>query len=218
MILSLEKYEIREKPFKHIVYRDTIKADQKEVTLEALNQIEKQKCLLVENENFSKIELKKSSGICGKLMESMSSKELASLCSNLFSIPNIEPDPQFDGGGLTYTEVGKYLRYHYDFPYSNTAKKYRVINALLYLSDPNIKGGDLHLLDPESGTVESCIEPKFGTLAIFATSNKTPHGVSKIYSHPRIAINSYFYANQPLDERTEPSKTIWLNNMKTVKR
>ena len=109
------------------------------------------------------------------------------------------------------TGVGKYLRYHFDFPYSNVAKKYRVVNALVYLSDPKIEGGELHLLDPETGTVEARVEPKFGTLALFATSDGSPHGVSKIYKHPRISINSYFYADKPLDNRIEPGKTTWLN-------
>ena len=143
----------------------------------------------------------------------MSSQKLADICANHLNLDRLEPDPEYDGGGLTITGTGKFLRYHYDFPYSNVAKKYRVVNALLYLSDPEIKGGELHLLDPKTGTVEATVLPKFGTLAIFPTSGQTPHGVSKIYNHPRISINSYFYADKPLDNRLDPSKTVWINSM-----
>ena len=215
--IDLKNLETFEEPFKHLVYKDCIVGDQRSIRDQALELARKAKDQLVENTNFSKIELKNASAACGELLKFMASKELAEICAKHFSIPDLEADPFYDGGGLTVTGVGKHLRYHFDFPYSNIAKKYRVVNALLYLSDPDIVGGELHLIDPETGTVEARVEPKFGTLAIFATSNGSPHGVSKIYKHPRISINSYFYAEKPLDDRVKPTKTVWLNYTEGMK-
>ena len=215
--VTLKKHEVFYEPFKHIVYKDCIEGNQEDITSAAIKLGEEKKKSLVENDNYSKIEIKQSDGPLKDLFAFMSSQELADICSKHLDLRKLEPDPEYDGGGLTITGIGKFLRYHYDFPYSNVAKKYRVVNALLYLSNPKIKGGELHLLDPKTGTVEASVSPKFGTLAIFSTSDQTPHGVSKIYKHPRISINSYFYSDKPLDERIEPSKTVWLNSMEGMK-
>lgn len=214
MLVSCNDPEVYDHPFKHVIYRDVIKTSFDELSASIDDVAEKNSFRLKQNENFHKIEVKSASGRLQQLLDFMASDDLAALCAQHFNIPNLEADPSFDGGGLTITGVGKYLRYHYDFPYSNSAKGYRVVNALLYLSNPKIKGGNLHLLDPGSGTVEASIEPFFGTLAIFATSGKTPHGVSRIFGYPRVSINSYFYAQAPLDERYEPSKTEWIDTIK----
>jgi len=212
--LNLKNPLVKEEPFRHIIFQNCIPLDQKAVTAEAMAVLDAAKKTKAESSNYSKIEVKHADGICGQLLDAMCGEELGKLCSKYFTLPGLTPDPEYDGGGLTMTAPGKFLRYHYDFPFSSVAKKYRVVNALLYLSDPAIEGGELHLLDADSGTVEATVSPKFGTLAIFATSDKSPHGVSKIRRHPRISINSYFYLNQPLDNRVEPSKTTWLNELK----
>lgn len=217
MVLSLSNYEVFEKPFRYVVIKDCIKLNQAETIQHAYDLIQAQKSSHIENANYSKTEVKSASGLCGQLLEALSSQELSDFCSQLFpDVGPIAPDNRYDGGGLTMTPVGKFLRYHFDFPFSNIAQKYRVINAILYLSEPGIEGGQLHLLDPESGTVEAAIKPEFGTLAIFATSKHTPHGVSRIFNKPRLSINSYFYADKPIDDRFEPSKTHWLNDTQGV--
>jgi Rps23 Pro-64 3,4-dihydroxylase Tpa1-like proline 4-hydroxylase len=148
----------------------------------------------------------------GELLTGMQGEKILSFCKKIFHFEELYGDPNFDGGGLTITNKGGFLRYHADFPYSNLANRYRVINAILYLSTRDIQGGNLHLIDYDSGTVEASIQPKFGTIAIFPTSKYTQHGVSRILEGTRVGINAYFYANAPLDDRVDPSKTLWMNN------
>lgn len=163
-----------------------------------------------ENENFQKIEIREASGLVGHLLEFMCSPAVVDICARAFDLDGLHPDPGFDGGGLTVTEEGGFLRYHNDFPYSNSAARYRVVNALLYLSSPDIEGGELHLLDPHSKTVEARIKPTFGTFLAFPTSKDTPHGFSRIRRGRRVSVNSYLYRDKPLDDRFQPSRTEWL--------
>ena len=217
MLINLDNPEIYDEPFRHVIFRNCVNVDFQEVLEQADMLFSENEGKLVQTENYSKVEVKKANGVCGELLKFMSGEVLLRVCEKYLNMQGLSTDPDYDGGGLTYSAPGKFLRYHYDFPYSNTTKKYRVVNALLYLSNPCIRGGQLQLLDPKSGTVEASIEPTFGTLAMFPTSSETPHGVSKIKDHNRISINSYFYADQPLDDRLEPSKTIWLNEVKGVR-
>jgi hypothetical protein len=71
-------------------------------------------------------------------------------------------------------------------------------------------GGDLHLLDSSTKTVEASIQPLWGRILAFPTSRSTPHGFSIIKNGRRIGVNAYFYADSPLDDRFTPSKTEWL--------
>lgn len=179
--------------------------------LKALEEINFSKVKENANSNYQKIELKSVEGLFGKLLDFMSSTQLSDALAGIYQFDDLTPDPAFDGGGLTLTREGGFLRYHADFPFSNETKKYRVLNAILYLCDPNIKGGNLHLLHYESGTVERVVEPNFGRLIVFPTSKYTPHGFSKIIQRDRVSINSYFYSNKPIDDRIEPTKTHWFN-------
>lgn len=162
------------------------------------------------NIDFQKKELRSDSGLLGNLLSAIQTDEIKKICEDSFNIKNLISDPNFDGGGLTITELNGYLKYHCDFPYSNEVNAYRVINTLLYLSDSALEGGDLHLLDPISLTVEKIIKLDFGLFVAFPTSKNTPHGFSRIKKGRRISINSYFYSDRPLDDRTEPSKTDWI--------
>lgn len=166
---------------------------------------------ITNNHNFQKIEIRKpDSEILKSLLKYMQSIEIINALRDIFKIDDLTADPYFDGGGITISNVGAYLRYHHDFPYSNVTGKYRVVNALLYLSSDDIDGGDLHLLDPVSGTVEATIAPTWGTVVAFPTSKYTPHGFSRIRNGTRVGVNAYYYSNTPLDDRYEPQKTTWL--------
>lgn len=210
-MLQFENAEFFDYPFKHVVLTDCILGDRQEIWQEIKDLAAKNEDKHVENDNFSKLELKEAAGQIGEILKGMCSGELTNVCKRFFpEFEDLSADPTFDGGGLTKTPVGKFLRYHADFPYSNSARKYRVVNALLYLNEPEMRGGHLHLLDPESGTVEAQVKPEFGKILIFATSKLTPHGFSRIFEKPRYSVNSYFYADQPADGRVEPGKTEWI--------
>lgn len=208
-MLNLKNYKKFLRPFPHLVIKNAISIDSARFKNE-VNEILTSSENIRKNENFQKIEIKKAGGLIGQLLSEMQGSQLLDFARENFSLNNISSDLSYDGGGFTITPQGGFLRYHADFPYSSKVEKYRVLNALLYLCDDDFEGGELHLIDPISGTVEARITPKFGTIAIFPTSKYTPHGVSRIIKGNRLSINSYFYDSKPLDDRLIPSKTIWL--------
>jgi Rps23 Pro-64 3,4-dihydroxylase Tpa1-like proline 4-hydroxylase len=166
---------------------------------------------ITHTDNFQKKELRHSYGDMGKVLSLMCSENIVSMSEQMFSLKNLQTDQTFDGGGVVITEEGGYLRYHNDFPYSSPRGLYRVVNTLMYLNSPNsLVGGDLHLLDPNSKTVEKIIKPDYGVFVAFPTSKQTPHGHSRILKGERISINSYLYRDSPLDDRVTPSKTEWI--------
>ena len=210
-MLNLKSHKNFDIPFSYTIFENAIELSYQDFIKE-LNTIEVDLFTERNNENFQKKELSKCNNIIiNNLLDEIVSEHTLNKIKTIYNFQNLTTDPTFDGGGLTITETGGYLRYHADFPYSNSAKKFRVLNAILYLSDPTIIGGELHLLDFKTGTVEASIKPVYGTLLVFPTSKYTIHGFSKILKGKRITINSYLYDDKPIDDRNEPSKTIWFN-------
>jgi len=211
MNLKINKFNIQTEPFRYALADFDVPFSYEEL-LDAIDIEPDSYKLRTNNTNFQKMEIRTShtKGIIDDLLILMSSHELTKSLSAVFDIAPLTSDISYDGGGLTITDVGGHLHYHADFPYSNKVKKYRVINCLLYLSSPNIKGGDLHLLDPSTRTVEASVQPLWGRVIAFPTTRHTPHGFSKVKEGRRISVNAYFYADHPLDERYSPSKTEWL--------
>lgn len=209
MKMELINAEYFSYPYPHLIGKIDIESNEDQVA-SLISEIHESVKIMTLNDNFQKTEVRNCPGLLGMLMAYMQSTQIMELCERAFSTEKLMPDPGFDGGGLTITSAGGYLRYHHDFPYSNSAKAYRVVNALLYLNKSNLIGGDLHLIDPSSRTVEKIISPSFGLFVAFPTSKNTPHGFSRIKSGDRVSINSYFYSELPLDDRVQPCKTEWL--------
>jgi hypothetical protein len=166
-----------------------------------------------DNQNFQKIEIKSPLNLPqGKpIFEFVTSEETVNLANGFLGRSDLILDRRFDGGGLTATFTDGFLRYHHDFPFSSIVNKYRVLNLIMYFSTPDIDGGDLHLLDPVSQTVEYSFSPHAFKFIMFPTSKWTPHGFSRIRNGCRISFNAYFYADLPLDDRFVATKTNWLS-------
>ena len=152
-----------------------------------------------------------------KFLNLLSSEEFVSNLKKIFNIPediNILSDPTYDGGGYVISPPGSFLRYHADFNYSSKAEKYRVLNILFYLNEDyqDDHGGELHLLDSQTKTVEKRVAPKANTLLGFLTDDISFHGVSIIRKRPRRSFNIYYYSDKPIseDQATIPHKTIWV--------
>lgn len=151
--------------------------------------------------------------------------QLMSLFSTSILLPSIESkfglldgslhaDPSYDGGGYVISPANTHLRYHADFNFSSKIDKYRVLNIILYMNKGYLPsyGGQLHLLDHNTMTVEKAINPVFNSAVIFITNKSTPHGVSiNRNGFERRSINAYFYSNNPIKEDQRiPHKTIWI--------
>jgi hypothetical protein len=210
---NLNNFSNHQYPFSHSIFENVLNI-KFEVILNELMKIQDEDFVFSKNSNFQKKELRACSGIFGQMMNELNSETFLDKLKNIYSFTNLTFDRSFDGGGLTITQEGGYLRYHADFPYSNATQKFRVLNAILYLSNSSINGGELQLLDYESGTVAASIKPTFGRLVVFPTSKYTIHGFNKVINQDRISINAYYYDDSPIDDRNQPSKTIWFNNFK----
>jgi Rps23 Pro-64 3,4-dihydroxylase Tpa1-like proline 4-hydroxylase len=152
-----------------------------------------------------------------EFMGFLSSKGCAEAISTAFNLDfDLVGDPSFDGGGFVVSPPGSFLGYHADFNYSSEVQKYRVANILLYMNEKYSAsdGGNLHLLDPDTLTVEKAVAPIENRALVFLTTDKTPHGVSRnLQEFSRKSFNAYFYTDQnPKDTDNNPHKTLWINS------
>lgn len=215
---KIAQSKINEQPFEYIVIDNFLDIPDPEEFYKGLQQNQQ----LTENqlyntqENGSKRQFTASNGnpFLQELLDVFSNDDLAQSIADRFGFDQkLYPDTTFEGGGLTFSPPGTFLRYHGDFNFSSRAQKYRVINAILYLNHgyKTGDGGQLHLVDPHSDTVERIVEPVFNRCVIFKTSKDTPHGVNRNGENfTRVSFNSYFYADRPLlEEQSQPHRTLW---------
>lgn len=213
--------EISNYPFKHILVEQFLDGG-------ALNLLQSDLILLEKTPESKRYvsdhgdkrewkEFPKELSHLNKFLNLLSSEEFVSSLKKIFDIPqelNLLTDPTYDGGGYVISPPGSFLRYHADFNYSSKAEKYRVLNILFYLNQDYQEdlGGELHLLDAQTKTVEKRVAPKANTLLGFLTDDISFHGVSIIRKQPRRSFNIYYYSDKPIseDQATIPHKTIWV--------
>jgi len=155
-----------------------------------------------------------------ELLDYLSSDEFIESLRIKFKISKevkLYPDNSYDGGGYVISPPGSYLGYHADFNFSSHAEKYRVLNVLIYMNENYVptQGGILHLLDPDSKTVEGEVMPEINTMLAFFTDDVSFHGVSKNkHDFFRRSFNLYYYADSPIspNQGSDPHKTIWLDH------
>jgi hypothetical protein len=136
--------------------------------------------------------------------------------SKVTGIPNLMPDPCFDGGGLHQIMRGGKLAIHADF---NKHPRYgldRRLNLLLYLNKGwrDEFGGHLELWSRDMARREAQILPVFNRLMIFGTTDFTYHGHPDPLRCPegmtRKSLALYYFSNgRPRDEVTGEHSTLW---------
>jgi Rps23 Pro-64 3,4-dihydroxylase Tpa1-like proline 4-hydroxylase len=210
---------IEDSPFKHILIHDFLPLEFAEKSYIDLLQVEK---LEPDNSFISDNGLKREYKThktdmkeYNMLMDLFSKEYLLPIIESKFGLNagSLYSDSSYDGGGYVISPSKTYLRYHVDFNFSSKLNKYRCVNMILYMNK-NYKdeyGGQLHLLDNSTKTVEKTVKPEFNTAVIFLTNSNTPRGVSINNNFERRSINVYYYSDEPLIESDcVPHKTIWL--------
>jgi Rps23 Pro-64 3,4-dihydroxylase Tpa1-like proline 4-hydroxylase len=121
-------------------------------------------------------------------------------------IEDLEPDPQYRGGGYHETIPGGYLDVHKDFTYHEgiTNTPFRKVNLLIYLNPvwEEEYGGYLELWDNELTKCHHKIKPISNTAVLFNTDN-APHGHPDPVSMNRRSLAFYYYDNTETLPRTE---------------
>ena len=142
-------------------------------------------------------------------IEQLESKEFISKVSEATGIDDLLIDDELYGGGLFLHPTGSHLTTHVDFNFNNDIKLYRAVNLLYYMSD-DCEGGDFELYDTDLQKQKS-VPPKLNTCILFATNNKTYHGVNKVISGYRKLLSLWYYTKEPTKDLSEqPHRTLWV--------
>lgn len=220
---QIQNSELEQYPFKHVIIRDFLPKTFVNSLLNELHLLEDSEppTKKYSSEHGEKREWKLFPEKFSHLrfwMNYLQSTELISTLAQKFDLPKdapLSPDHTYDGGGYVISPPGAFLGYHADFNFSSAVNKYRVLNVLYYVNtnyESNM-GGHLHLLDSDSKTVESIVEPRLNTFLAFLTDDISFHGVSKnSQTFSRRSFNIYYYSEKPLSlyQSLDPHKTLWV--------
>ena len=119
-----------------------------------------------------------------------------SLLAEITGHSAISSDPQLYAGGLSTMVEGDFLHPHIDNSHDQNGEKYRVLNALYYVSQNwnASDGGSLELWD-ECVRRRVEIPAAFNRLVIMETNAKAFHSVNKIVSPgERRCVSNYFFS------------------------
>ncbi len=139
----------------------------------------------------------------GKIVEdclyAFQDEKVLNAFSEICEINDLSGDPELYAGGLSYMDKGCFLNPHIDNSHDRLRKKYRRLNLLYYVSknwDINKKGGELLLFPYGIKQKPLLVPPKFNSLVIMRTDNKSLHGVNKINNHDfgRKCISNYYFS------------------------
>ena len=137
------------------------------------------------------------------------------LCA-VTGIPNLIPDPRFDGGGLLQIVRGGKLGIHADFNRHRAYDLDRRLNLLLYLNKDWREewGGHLQLWNRDMTRCEAKVLPIFNRMMIFSTTDFTYHGHPDPLQCPegmtRKSLALYYFSNgRPAEEISGDHSTIF---------
>ncbi|MEI6299847.1 MAG: 2OG-Fe(II) oxygenase [Betaproteobacteria bacterium] len=150
------------------------------------------------------------------LMYHLNSFTFLEFLGKVTGIPNLLPDPGFDGGGLHQIQRGGKLGVHADF---NKHPRYgldRRLNMLIYLNKNwrEEYGGHLELWDRDMTRCEEKVLPLFNRVMLFSTTDFTFHGHPDPLRCPegisRKSLALYYFSNgRPAEETSGVHSTIF---------
>jgi hypothetical protein len=223
LILKVSNSKLENYPFPHFVVEEALGKSDLQNIISDLEMLEKSEPTSLFNSDFGQKKEWKSFPESlinlNEILETLGSNEFIEALKVKFQIRpeiNVLPDFSYDGGGYVISPPGSFLGYHADFNFSSKANMYRVLNVLLYMNSEYSAsdGGELHLLDVNSKTVEKRVSPKLGTLLAFFTDDTSFHGVSKNnLNFYRKSFNLYYYCSTPIspNQASDPHRTIWID-------
>lgn len=219
MVPSAHHSYVDAKPFPHVVFDDFLSPDILDAVLAEFpkpNQIRWQ-----EFDNAREIKLASAKEanfgpVTRLLFYHLNSITFLEFLSGVTGIPDLIPDPSFDGGGLHQILPGGKLGIHADF---NRHPKYdldRRLNVILYLNKEwrEEYGGHLELWDRTMTQCEAKVLPIFNRMMIFGTTDFTYHGhpdpLRCLEGMTRKSLALYYFSNgRPAAELSGDHSTIF---------
>ena len=150
------------------------------------------------------------------LLYHLNSATFLEFLSAVTGIPDLIPDPHFDGGGLHQIVRGGKLGIHADFNKHPRFGLDRRLNVLLYLNRNwrEEYGGHLELWNRDMSRCEAKIAPLFNRLVVFGTTDFTWHGHPDPLRCPegttRKSLALYYFSNgRPAEEVSGAHSTVF---------
>ncbi len=113
---------------------------------------------------------------------------------------DLTPDPSLYGSGISEMLQGDFLLPHLDNSHDGDGSRYRVLNALYYITPgwPEDGGGALELWDEAMHTRKE-IHARFNRLVLMETHRRSVHSVSevKVKDGRRSCISNYYFSAVP---------------------
>lgn len=142
----------------------------------------------------------------------LSTPPVLDFLESLTGIDKLIPDPYLVGGGLHRSGQGGHLAPHTDFHIYEDLGLFRRVNLLLYLNPESSRdsGGELALFAEGQEEPAVLVPPRFGTCAVFATDDRSVHGVRAVGTNQeRRSIALYYYTSDPPRRFSGDHSTHW---------
>jgi len=150
------------------------------------------------------------------LLYHLNSMTFLEFLSEVTGIPNLIPDPSFEGGGLHQIVRGGKLGVHADFNRHRTYGLDRRLNVLVYLNKNwrEEYGGHLQLWDRDMKQCRARVLPLFNRVMLFGTTDFTYHGHPDPLQCPegmtRKSLALYYFTNgRPPEEISGEHSTLF---------
>ena len=226
---SLDTKKLREafignEPFDHIVIDNFFDSEELERVVKEIKDIPDFIWYIGKHDPESYVQQKKSSidkreymtPLVKKVVDRLSSLEMLDMITEITGIEDIQNDDELIGGGVHRTITGGKLSIHADFNIHPNSKKFRRVNALLYLNQdwsPECKG-ELELWDKDMTACQKKVEPIFNRLVLFRIRDDAFHGHPEKWlgdeNNPRLSFALYYYTeDRPEEEKAPFHWAIW---------
>ena len=154
------------------------------------------------------------------LDELISGNGFRDLVATMTGIPALIHDPNYYGGGTHENQSGQDLDLHIDFNYHPVTNDHRRLNLILFLNKQwqETWGGALQLCENPTRPKENLVSvlPQFNRAVIFATTERSWHGFTRIESpgSQRLSRKSfalyYYTRNRPESETARHHSTVYV--------
>jgi len=206
-------------PFPHIVLEDFFDPEILELVLAEFPQPGAIRWQTFDNEREIKLASAAESSFgpaTRLLLHHLNSITFLEFLSALTGIPNLIPDPSFEGGGLHQIVRGGKLAIHADFNRHRSYRLDRRLNLLLYLNKDwrEEYGGHLQLWNRDMTRCEAKVLPLYNRVMIFSTTDFTYHGHPDPLQCPegmtRKSLALYYFTNgRPAEEISGEHSTLF---------
>jgi hypothetical protein len=220
--LGKERHQeyIQNTPFPNTYFDDFFQADELRKVLDEFPELGDKQDIKFENPNEVKLASRGEYRFGPQTLafvHFLNSQPFLEFLSHLTGIPNLIPDPYFEGGGFHQIKPGGYLKIHADFNKHRLTGLDRRLNVLVYLNEnwEEGYGGHFELWDRDMKTCVKKVLPVFNRMAMFSTTDFSYHGHPDPLNCPpdrsRRSLALYYYTNGRPAEEVEQGKEERIN-------